>query len=449
MKKYLSFIIIVLFLSTQVSAQLFTPHQDEGNLAGGFGLTWINNQPFYNLHLTPEFAFSNFGLGIDLNLEFDSSGKLRGENFKTFSDYLRIIRYFRYGYKGDPVYFKVGVLNHTTIGHGNIMEYYNNSPSYDARKNGAVLDVDFNNFGFETVYSNFLQADIIGLRGYVRPLKFTSYSAIPIISKLEIGASYFTDLNSNVGAVAGTVDTAGNFISSVDRGSLSIYSFDAGLPILRAGMLNIDLFFDYTKIINYGSGTAYGIKFNLKGLGLLDAEAKFVRRVNTEQYIPSYFNSFYELDRFNFNTTTGAVTSRLRELENSNISTKGWFGELYVSLLGTFDIIGSYQRLDEIPNSGELHLAANVLPEGVPFILRAGYDKTNIGNETGIFTLDERSNLHTEIGYKINSYLAATIYYRWTFLPIRDADDNIIDFQTQKRVEPRLTFVYPFDMGGK
>ena len=448
MRKYLLLFIAILFLSSQASAQLFTPHQDEGNLAGGFGLTWINNQPFYNIHLTPELSFNNFGLGIDLNLEFNSSGKLRGENFKTFSDYLRIIRYFRFGYKGDPVYFKVGILNHATIGHGNIMEYYNNSPSYDARKNGAVLDVDFNNFGFESIYSNFFQAGIIGLRGYVRPLKFTSLAAVPIISKLEIGASYFTDLNSNVGVVAGSIDTAGNFVSTSDRGSLSIYSVDAGLPILRAKMLNIDLFFDYTKIASYGSGTQYGIKFNLKGLGLLDAEASFSRRVNTEQYIPSYFNSLYELNRFSYNSTTGVVDSRLLELEKE-VSSKGWFGELYISVLGTFDVIGSYQRLDKIPDSGELHLAANVLPEGVPFILRAGYDKTNIGNESAIFTLDERSNLHTEIGYKITSYLAATIYYRWTFLPVRDADDNIIDYQTQKRVEPRLTFVYPFDVGGK
>lgn len=126
----------------------------------------------------------------------------------------------------------------------------------------------------------------------------------------------------------------------------------------------------------------------------------------------------------------------------------GYFGELYANALGLFYVLGTYERLDKTPYSGILHLEANVAPGSLPFVARAGYDKVNISSETEIFKLDNRSLLYFELGYKPNPYLIISMLYKWTFTPVRDADDNIIDYQPQKRIEPRITFVYPFNFGG-
>ena len=73
--------------------------------------------------------------------------------------------------------------------------------------------------------------------------------------------------------------------------------------------------------------------------------------------------------------------------------------------------------------------------------------KLNIRDEKDLFKLDDRSYLYFELGYKPLPYIIVSMLYNWTFTPVRDANDNIIDYQPQKRIEPRVSFVYPFNIG--
>ena len=135
--KKTAFLLIIVSVITW--GQFTQPKANEGILTGGMGLTWIDGNPHYTVRMMPEFGFANFGVGLDLNLEFDSKGKLRKENFNETSDYLSIIRYARYGQKKDPVYVRLGALDYATLGHGTVMYMYNNSPSFDTRKIGISI----------------------------------------------------------------------------------------------------------------------------------------------------------------------------------------------------------------------------------------------------------------------------------------------------------------------
>ncbi len=444
MKKVIS-LFLLFFVVSSVNAQFDKLRSNEGYFGGGFGMTWIDGKPHYAFHMFPEFAFANFGVGLDLNLEFDASGKLRSENFNEFSDYLSIIRYVRYGLKNDPFYARLGALDYATLGHGSIMYMYNNRPSYDSRKIGLEFDVDFTTFGFESVYGSFGESGVFGIRGFIRPLLLTSLADVPIIGNIELGATYATDFNENVGVLDGAIDSqTDEFTATQDVGSIGILGFDVGLPIIRSGIFGFDLYFDYSQIIDYGSGTALGGIVRLDGLGLVNVRAKMERRFNGDNYLPSYFNSFYELERFKFNS--GVVNSKIQLLESDINVGDGYYGELLVRLLGTFDIIGSYQRLDDHPESGIFHAASEIAPEGFPYVLRAGYDKVNIRDEKDLFTLDDRSYLFAELGYKPYPYVLVSMVYNWTFTPLRDANDKIYDYKPQKKIEPRISFVYPFSM---
>ncbi len=422
---------------------------NQGEFGGGFGMTWIDDQPHYSFHIFPEVSFSKIGIGLDLNLEFDPDGNIRSENFNEFSDYISIIRYVRYGIKGDPVYVRLGALDHATLGHGSLIYLYNNSPGFDTRKTGLEFDVDFSTFGFETIYSSFGEAGLVGLRGYVRPLQFTSLKSIPIIKNLEIGASFVGDYHEFAYVKQTIADPAAfNKYNYEKENSLTAYGFDIGLPILRNRLVNLDLYLDYAKINDFGDGTAAGLNMNFHGLGLVTVNAKFERRFNNDQYLPAYFNSLYELERFSLDETSGSFSSKLKTLENAYSIGNGFYGELLVELLGTFDIIGSYQRLDEHPTSGILHLSTDITPPEMSFVARAGYDKTNIKDESDLFKLDDRSYMYAELGYKPMPYLLVSMVYNWTFTPLRDADDKVIDYVPQKKIEPRISFIYPFSVGG-
>ena len=304
---------------------------DEGVMTGGMGINWIDGQPYYRVSFRPEVSFSDFGIGLDLNLDFDSQGKLRTENFNETSDYLSIIRYVRYGVKNDPVFIKVGALDYYTLGHGSIMQHYNNSPTYDNRRIGLVFDLDLGKFGVESIYSSFSPQGVFAIRGYVRPLQLTSATDLPIISNLEVGASFASDMNKDAGIVNGTYDQATQeFNVTEDLGSLSIVGFDLGLPLLNSSVTDITLYVDYAKIIDFGSGVATGVKFDFDLSSLLTIAAKFERRFNQGQYVPAYFNTLHEINRFQVDSSTGTFTSKAKLLSEFNEDTKGWYGDLLI-----------------------------------------------------------------------------------------------------------------------
>lgn len=421
------------------------PKDNTGQLAGGMGLNWIDGELFYSVNFNPELSFANFGVGLDLKLDIDSKGNLRKENFNDFSDYLSLIRYLRYGLKNDPVYIKLGALDYYTLGHGSIMYLYNNSPTYDVRKIGLVLDINFGPFGFESIYSKFAEAGVAGFRGYVRPLQLSDARDIPILGNLEIGATYAGDFHENAGVVNAVYDHSQKKLNILkDEGSISIFGFDIGLPIIQGSMANLTLYADYANISGFGSGTAAGAIFNFNPLGLISGSVKLERRFNGDGYIPSYFNSMYEVERFKVDTASGSFVSKAQLLTDSVSIGNGYYGELGINVLGLFNILGSYQRLDKFPTSGILHLGAEIAPESFPVLARAGYDKINIIDEKDLFELDDRSYLFFELGYKPYPFMIVSMVYNWTFAPIRDKDDNVVDFKPQKRIEPRVYFVYPF-----
>lgn len=447
MKKVI--LVISFLILTNISYSQFNeyPQPCQGNIGGGLGLNWIDGKPYYSLRFTPDISLGNFGVGLDLRLDFDAQGHLRTEDFNEASDYLSIIRYVRYGMKHDPAYIKLGALDYYTLGHGSIMYLYNNSPSIDARKIGLVLDLDLGKFGIESIYSKFAEAGVVGFRGYVRPLQYTDAGSIPIIGGLEVGATFAGDYSSKAGIIKGYFDNNQNkFISTKDEGSINIIGIDLGLPLLRTSLLEATLYSDFSKIIDFGSGVATGIQVDFNSLGILTASAKLERRFNNGKYIPAYFNSFYEINRFQVDKANGTFTSKAQMLSAITEADNGYFGSLNINVFSLFNILGSYQRLDKTPDSGILHLGADIEPEGAPFVVRAGYDKHNIKNESDLFKLDDRSYLYSEIGYKPYPFLIISTVYIWTFTPIRDTDKNIIGYEPQKRIEPRISFIFPFDI---
>ncbi|HYQ86730.1 MAG TPA: hypothetical protein VES59_05745 [Bacteroidota bacterium] len=434
-------LICSVLLVTDLSAQFQTPNQNQ--IQAGLGMTWIDNQRYFAVRLRPEFSISNVGIGLDLNLEFDSTGSLRKENFNEFTDYLSIIRYVRYGQEFDTFYIKLGSLDYTTIGHGSIINSYNNSPSFDARRAGMQLNLNFGRVGVQSIYGNFGQAGVVGLRAYTRPLQFTSLTDVPILSDFEIGATY-----------AGDFDTYANVDSSYlvvpfvpgkapyklrGNGTLSMIGADIGLPLLQGDVERLELYADVVKILDFGTGFAAGILFRVEASSLLSVRTRLERRFNGEHYLPSYFNSFYELERVN--QLTG--TAKSLTLRNFNAYTKGIYGDLLIRIINTFDIFGSYQKLDDVAQSGDFHLWTELAPKDAPILARAGYDKIGVKDFSDLVITDDRALLYAELGYKPYPFLILSTIYRWTYTPIRQGD-TIVGYEPQRRIEPKVSFVYEF-----
>jgi hypothetical protein len=448
LRKLLCLIAVPLFMSglidlafAQPSSQMLSrpsTFQDQQTITGGVGMTYIDGKPYYLFHLFPELSFGKIGVGLDLNIRVGEDGKIRQEDFKDAYSYLRLIRYLRYGTKHDPWYARVGAIDYARLGHGSIMYMYRNTASYDLRKVGVEFDADFEKAGFESMYSDIGGGGVFGLRGYVRPLQFTDAAGIPVLGGIEVGATFASDFNSNSNQTWG--DAAGTIREAQNHGALSITGIDFGLPLLSHEIIRSTLYADFAKIQSYGSGSTVGLNLELRGLGLLTLNAKYERRFVGDHFLPSYFDAFYEKDRYQI-VDTNRFVSKVQVLKNAQ-SYEGYFGEMWISVLNTFNIIGGYQSPVGMPNAGTIHLelqTGNAVP-GI--LLGGGYDKKNVGS---VFKVDNNSLLYGQIGYKPVPYLVVSILYEWTFTEVRDSvSGNVIGYEPQKRIEPRVGFVVHF-----
>ena len=365
--------------------------------------------------MRPDLSFGKIGVGLNIELLFNNSDgfKFRKTGWDKGAGVLRVIRYVRYGLKGEPVFARIGSLDGATLGHGFIMWYYTNEANYDYRKIGLQFDLDFDSYGFESMTSNLGRMEIYGGRLYYRPL---STSKIPIINALEVGATYVGDADPD------------SRTSTAD--GISEYGFDIGLPWMQYKYASSTVYFDYAKIPNFGGGSVVGINFTFPGLvGLLSLDARLEKRFLGKEFLPNYFSTLYEIER------TMDKKAALRAAGNA----EGMFGQLVASILGQLQIIGSYQRLNGISHSGILHFETRI-PDLIPSIrLSAAYDKAGIETFKDITTFDNRSVATAEIGYQTMQFFYLSMMYRWTFTEVTPGV-----YKPQERVEPRLSFVYNF-----
>ncbi len=428
-------ILVFLFLLTQPAHgqwgwQNRVTVTDNGVFMGGAGLAFIDDETFYVFNLRTELAFGQWGLGIDVPLRFNTdNGELRDEDWDTTYDYFRILRYVRYGAKRrTPVYARVGTLDGARLGHGFIMNYYTNEAEYDERKIGSEFDLRFKQWGAETVVSNYDRLEIVGGRAFVKPLRHLDH--LGPIKQLAFGATVVTDRDPDQ--------------ASATDDDVTIMGVDAELPLLNAGPFFSLLYADYAKILDFGSGAAVGVEFGLWKLGgLVSLQAKLERRFLGKEFLPNYFDSFYEIERSR--VTEAGVINKTDLLRQRISSEQGIYGELFGHVLKVVRLLGTFERIDGQPNSGKLHLGA-LLSKALPRIsARAMYDKTGIEDFEDAFTLNERSILRAGLGYQINAYLYLFTDYIWTFR--RNETTGVLE--TQRRVEPQLTFVMPLNFGGR
>jgi len=424
----LAVVFCVLLLNAQdENASAIATNQTSGSMPVGFGATFIDGKTYYLINLAPEVSFGQLGIGLDLNLRFSTEGKIRTGDYDEFEDYLRIIRYIRWAQKGDPFYTRLGQLDYSLLGHGSIIYNYRNTASYDLRRIGVELDLNFEKFGLESMYSNLAGKGLLGLRPYVKPLKFTNLEKIPVINNFEIGVTYARDLNEHADITS--ADSSG-------RG-LTVMGFDLGMPIISYSKIKSTLYFDYAKIVNYGQGSSIGINLFFSGLELVELRGKYELRFNGNRYLPAYFNALYEYDRYD------APNNRSKSDTLKNVTAnRGYYGELIVSVLNTFHIVAGYQAPFNNKNEGVLH-AELQLPAISSIMIRAAYDKANIGK---VFVFDNSTILSAEIGYKPVPFLMISTLYQRTFTD-RNPDGSIRSdgsFVKQDRVEPKVSLLFEF-----
>jgi hypothetical protein len=448
MKKLIFLLIFLISINCFSQWSGYPYYEDASELDGGIGMSWIDNHSYYTISFQPDISLGKFGIGLGVNLLYDQeTGKLRSQDWDSSQDFLRIIRYLRYGHKNDPFYTKIGALDAATIGHGFILNYYNNQVDYDKRKLGLLLDADLGKFGFESLTNNLVRLEVLGGRVYYRPLY---NSDIPILKNIALGLSYITDIDPDS--------------SRASHNTVAIWGADIELPLIKSTLFQLMLYTDHAQIIKYGSGQTVGLQTDFIPIrNFLECRFTIEKRFLGKEFIPGYFGPFYEILRnttiaelIDFYYSQGGDSLGIPEkyqpilaaqtigqqdlLPMMNKSRSGWFTGLSANVLNIIKGVGYYQKIDGEANSGMLHFGAILSPKITALSLEATYDKRGIGKFKDITTLDYRSVARIGCGYRINPFLLLYLDYIWNFT----WDEELGCYKPQERFQPRLAFRYRF-----
>ena len=438
----------------QGSGQAFNdPSQLFSGKAGAFlglGFGQINGDLYASTIINTDFSIGPVGLGLQLPLnllvvnnshcpqdpapctreEKTYYSVLRRRDWDEPSDYLKFIRYIRYGHKRDPFYFQAGQLWGATIGHGTLLNRYSNSLSLDHPKSGLVLDVNTTFFGVETLVDSFANPNLVGGRVYVRPFGDT-----PVLRGFAVGASLVVDriaplslppLDPTTGGLQ--LDSQGNVLMQDSR-TLVTGGVDIEYELLRNSLISLIPYIDANRLAGAGNGLHIGVLSNIRipvPLLELSLEARFEYRLMQPGYIPEYFDKTYDLGRFQYavfgrDPSSGAsVTSFRPKLAVAQAQhaaggsvIQGYYGELAFNFAGLLQVGGVYQDYQS-DYGASLGLFAT-LPKLEIVKLSAYYLRKNFNGLGEAFKLDERSLLAAAAAYKLFGplYVRAEFSRQW------------------------------------
>ena len=303
----------------------------------------------------------DFVNGDPVNDLFGNVGRLRVQDWDQLEDLIKPLRYLTWGHKEDHLYIDLNRVHATTIGHGQLVRRY--APNIDIDEDNMFGQLDgYGDFGgVEIMAGPFPLPRLVGGLAFVKPMGIVNAIG-PVTTEgtylhtlarsWSIGASYVTDLNSPTG-LEGRFNPADQriFQLAIDSTNQLVWNnkqnpigdvvqgigFDTEVKVLKLENVDIKLYADYSHLFFPGDSSSAqrfdafdGGGATLGGLLRVSLGSKPVRSMDDEDdetragrtprerkaahafrvrlegrtfaptYLPSYWNTMYEVDRFQF-----------------------------------------------------------------------------------------------------------------------------------------------------
>lgn len=237
----------------------------------------------------------------------ENFGQLRRADWDEASDFAKVIRYFTIGRKEEPFYLSVSRLYDQTFGHGTVVRHYNPNIDYNTARLGATMDFNRAAVGVQAMANDVINPDVLGLLGFVRPLR--PFSENVFLRSLSLGASWVhgpgqpRTLQYERGLFGFGFDQP---IPRIDQGlhhagarfkDVTILGLDLEGKVARSQNADLKLYLDQQKMLDHGSGTTLGAL----GRFSFGQPARHALRVRAEattfsaDYMPSYFDTYHDV----------------------------------------------------------------------------------------------------------------------------------------------------------
>ena len=327
-----------------------------------YAIHYIYISPALDMHFfDDDFAF---GFEIPINLEifngrfdasdlqggetigFGNAGNIRTEDWDEWHDYFRVIRYIRYGQKEDKFYLNINRDMANTMGHGFLLRRYLPNHELSCYRVSMAMDAYGDYVGFQLYTNDITSYKVNGLLLFVKPFAFIDNL---VARSFSLGISTVFDRQAPIYLDLGDVSSHNRLISLYD-GYVLGQDVDIEMKVMRNDHVDGKVYGDFAWLMPFkgpdpssqerdildtqynggwqntdfdgGWGTTLGTlwRFNM-GTDLVHAmRLRAEYRLFTDNYQPSYFDTFYEIQKYQFiSETYGSVNKSASQDVSRNI----------------------------------------------------------------------------------------------------------------------------------
>lgn len=166
----------------------------------------------YYALVRPEINYTRAVLGQELSLSFAvplrfeildtrpdgrfaNAGRLRSQDWDEVGDFAQVLRYINYGGKESHFYLDINQFKASSIGHGTVLKRYNPNLDLNRRRVSFQFDAFSDYGGFETYLNDITGPSVIGGLVFLKPLSLINRKNY-FLRSFSIGATVAADMNA-------------------------------------------------------------------------------------------------------------------------------------------------------------------------------------------------------------------------------------------------------------
>jgi hypothetical protein len=315
---------------------------------------------------------------------------------------------------------------------------------------GSQLDVYTDFGGVETVVSDYAsmfadspESRLIGGRLYVKPMALID----PPLNIFAAGVTVAADLNAPR-SLTGDIDEDGNFVVASEA-TQAVYGFDLEARVVDVEMVKVTPYLDTNFINQAGWGLHLGLLFNFRVPFVIDLSipARFEYRRFANNYLPTYFSTFYEIERYSFVSAGEAAPPKSAYVQSiaEGDGLNGYYGDAAFDFAGILQVGALYEDYDDVADLGGNFAAFLSVPALEVVQFKAYYTRTDVDDLGDLFAFDRDSLLVAEGRYEFYTftYLVGRFTRRWVPDPASVAT-NEPRFKAEDDWNVGVEFAFPF-----
>ena len=319
------------------------------NLAAGLGTIddVTELQLTGRIYLGPDLVLGDtLNHALSSNNPTQPSGRNRSFDHDEWRDWLRFIQRFDAGKEGTRLV--LGKLGNVSLGESGLIEHLNNDLLADTPRLGVLLQTRGSTWWLQAVVADATWlSPVLGAQLGLRP---GGESGNRLVSSIRLSAHYAGDMEAPLAlnrlAGVGPVQVADERRPLYSNERVHGFGLDLAIRPLQAGILHADLYGAFNQLLSHGNGIHAGARLGIAGdNNLLEVRGE-VRSLGSN-YLPHYFDSFYDVQRANY-LSSDAATSAMTKLQfldslTTTARTQNFLGSLKLHLGNALGLEASYE----------------------------------------------------------------------------------------------------------